>query len=85
MTTMNDQTMLDDVRAAKKWVDTKAVTMQELGNRLRATEQAYRNRTGTFATLPMEPSESVTREISEAADEPGAALIKESRALRHPG
>lgn len=82
---MDDQTMIDDVRAAKKWVDSQAATMQELGIRLRATEQAYLSRTGEFASLPTEPPESVRREIEVAADEPGAALIKDSRSLRRPG
>jgi hypothetical protein len=62
--------VLDDVRAAKAWVDAQAATIEELGKRLAAVDQAYRSRTGVFASVPLERPEWVQRLIDSAEDEP---------------
>mgnify|MGYP001403145441 CR=1 FL=1 len=81
---MADQSVIVDVRSAKVWVDRQATTFQELGERLLAVEQAYRTRTGDYASVPERRPEAVRQAIEAAADEPGAAILRDIRSAR-PG
>lgn len=76
---MIEQNMIDDVRTAKIWVDSRLETMEELGQRLREIERAYLNRTDQFTALPNERPESVRQAIELAVVEPGRELLNDSR------
>ena len=52
---MNEQNMITDVRGAKIWFDAQVPTLDELGLRLRAVEQAYRARTGVVIAPDYSP------------------------------
>ena len=56
---MSEQNVISDVRAAKIWVDAQATSLTELGVHLRSIEQAYRTRTGEFASVPTERPQAV--------------------------
>jgi hypothetical protein len=76
---MSEQNVIADVRSAKVWVDAQAQTLMELGERLRVVEQAYRARSGEFASIPTTRPESVQLAIDTAADEPGRDLLSDLR------
>lgn len=79
---MNEPTMIDDVRAAKKWVDAQSNTFDEVAARLRKVEQAWKDRTGIFANVPRGRPDWIQSEIDAAADAPGRELLDETRTGR---
>jgi len=79
---MADQTLIDDVRSAKKWADAQARDFDELRKRLSAIEQAYSQRRGEYVNVPTERPAKVSKVIDEAAAEPGRALLSEARSGR---
>jgi hypothetical protein len=81
MQIMSEQ-MLEDVRAAKKWVDQQAGSMHELAERLRQVEVDFAARVGEFATVAATRSAKVQQAIDTAADKPGDSLLSEARELR---
>jgi hypothetical protein len=76
---MGEQNLVADVRDAKAWVDRQSKSLDDLGRSLRAIESAYRNRSGAFATVPSQRSESVSRAIEAAENEPGQSLLSDVR------
>jgi hypothetical protein len=76
---MSEQNMITDVRGAKIWFDAQVPTLDELGMRLRAVEQAYRARTGEFASVPTVRPPAIQALIDRAADEPGRDLLEDLR------
>jgi hypothetical protein len=76
---MSEQNMIGDVRSAKAWVDAQSSNLNELGEQLRVIEQAYRMRTGSYASVPVKRPESVQRLIDSAADEPGREFFDDLR------
>jgi hypothetical protein len=76
---MSEQNVIADVRSAKSWIDTQAQTLTELGEHLRLVEQAYRNRTGEYSSIPATRPECVQLAIDAAADEPGRDLLSDLR------
>ena len=49
---MAEQTVIDDVRNAKAWLDANAPTFPELYQKLHTVERAYLERTGPYASVP---------------------------------
>jgi hypothetical protein len=78
----NDPTMIDDVRAAKRWVDSQAEDFSQLKARLKATQDAYLARSGSFASVPLTTPPAVRQMINQAPDAPGDALLTEHRQVR---
>jgi len=76
---MNEPSVIDDVRAAKAWVDMQSADLQEVGDRLRTLEQSYQSRSGVFASVPRQQPEWVRCAIQSAQLEPGAEFLKDAR------
>jgi hypothetical protein len=76
---MSEQNVIADVRTAKTWVDAQATTLAELGEHLRLIEEAYRMRTGEYASVPTTRSQAVQTAIDAAVDEPGRDLLNDLR------
>ena len=55
---------------------------EPLGEYLRKVRDEYLNRTGRFAGLGREPSESVRQAIASAPDDDSGTLVDEVRTLR---
>ena len=79
---MVDQNVIGDVRDAKTWWDGQCPSFSALGARLAAIETAYRNRTDEFAGVPREQPPEVRAMIAKAEDEPGRALLNDTRSTR---
>ena len=79
MNTTDEDNVIADVRVAKTWVDSQFSDFNALGEHLRAVEQAYRNRSGEYASLPLERPESVRAAIENAVDEPGSEFLNDVR------
>jgi hypothetical protein len=77
---MPESTMIDDVRAAKKWVDAQSSDFEEMDARLLEVEQAWKDRAGVFSNVPRERPAWVQAEIAAAADEQGREPLNETRA-----
>jgi hypothetical protein len=76
---MSEQNLITDVRTAKIWLDAQASTLDELGMRLQAVEDAYRARTGEFASVPTVRPAAIQALIDSASDEPGRDLLEDLR------
>ena len=71
--------LIGEVRLAKEWVNSQAVTFSELGDRLDEIEQAYRARSGEYASVPVLRPASVQKIIDDAAEEPGRDFLADLR------
>lgn len=76
---MPDQTMIDDVRAAKIALDARLPTFEDLQRHLARVASDYEARRGEFANVPKTRPEWVQRMIDQAADEPGREMLAELR------
>ena len=74
--------VIQDVRAAKEWVDAQFPDLESQYRHLLEVEQAWMCRTGVFADVPRERPAWVQAEIDAAADEPGRELLNDTRAGR---
>ena len=76
---MTERNMIDDVRAAKSSVDQQSPQWESLAHRLQAIERTFANRTGEFASVPTSQPPAVHAAIAQAQDEPGSALLNDTR------
>ena len=76
---MPERTVIEEVREAKRWLDTQNGTLAEHVKYLRQIEREYAERSGDFQGVPLELSPAVRALIEAAADEPGGALLRETR------
>ena len=82
MIPMDEQNVLDDLRSAKKWHAAQFSSIEEMAIRLRQIQADYEARTGEFASVPNQRSETVRAAIESAPSEPGRALLNDTRAAR---
>jgi len=75
---MTMPTTIDDVRAAKVWLDAQSSSMQEHARLLAAIESQFIAREGDFSGLPRSRPPEVEKVIQSAEDSPGAALLRET-------
>jgi hypothetical protein len=82
--TMRDSTqnVVDDVRALRAEVSRETDGFERMGEHLRRIRDEYRNRSGRFAGLGTQPSESVRQAIASAADEDSGNAVTDVRTLR---
>jgi len=76
---MAEKTVIEDVRDAKTWLDAQSDTLAEHVKRLQQIERAYAERLGKFHSVAQVPSPAVQAMIDAAEDEPGRALLRETR------
>lgn len=76
------QHVVDEVRALRAEVSGETHGFERMGEYLRKVRDEYLNRTGRFAGLGREPSESVRQAIASAADEHSETFVDEVRAHR---
>jgi hypothetical protein len=79
---MSETNIIEEVRAAKSWVDSQSATLAELGSRLLALGQAYESRTGEYADVPRRQPDWFRKAIETAQDEPGREFINDARSAR---
>jgi len=66
------QNVVDEVRALRAEVSRETDGFERMGEYLRRIRDEYRNRSGRFAGLGTEPSESVRQAIASAAASPSS-------------
>jgi hypothetical protein len=74
--------VVDEVRALRAEVSGETHGFERMGEYLRKVRDEYLNRTGRFAGLGREPSESVRQAIASAPDDDSGTLVDEVRPLR---
>jgi hypothetical protein len=76
------QDVVDDVRALRAEVSRETDGFERMGEYLRRIRDEYLNRSGRFAGLGTEPSESVRQAIASVPDGDSWDAVADVRALR---
>jgi len=77
-----ENSVIEDVRDAKSWLDGQSATLAEHVKLLERIERAYTERSGDFRNVAEAPTEAVRALIEAAEEEPGRGLLRETRSGR---
>lgn len=79
------QNVVNDVRALRAEVSRETDGFERMGEYLRRIRDEYQNRSGRFAGLGTQPSDSVRQAIASAPDEDSGSAVADVRTLRQKG
>ena len=74
-----ENSVIEDVRDAKSWLDGQSSTLAEHVKRLERVERAYAERSGDFRNVAETQTAAVRALIEAAEEEPGCGLLRETR------